>query len=579
MRKGRQQVGDISSQAEQHFDRHFSRRISNLVDVRRFVASWVVLMTLLIGFLVYQLIALPTQHEGFRPVSGGIYTEGIVGSFTNANPLYVATPVDSAVSRLLFGSLLKYDSAGRLTGDLAVRWSVDEEGKTYKVVLREGLQWHDGAPLTADDVAFTYKTIQNPDAKSPFFAAWQGVDVQVRDDRTILFTLPNVLASFPHALTNGIVPKHLLADTPAGQLRSIKFDTVNPVGSGPFRWEAIEVTGERPETRQTQIALIPFVNYHGGMPQLDRFRIHTFNDTETMVASFKDKEITAMSGLSAVPSELEGQENVVDYDIPYMGEVGVFFRTSAELLGDAKVRQALTHSIAHKDVVDILPYPAAAARSPLLKFHLGYNQDIQQLSFDMAKAVELLDGAGWTVGEDGLRQKDGKKLTLNLLTQASDEFEAVAASLREQWATVGVQVVVHTLPDEDLQRAVKQREYDMLLYGIAVGADPDVFAYWHSSQADAVSSNKLNFSDYKSDVSDKALEDGRTRTDPELRTQKYKPFLEAWRDDAPALMLYQPRYIYISNDRVGGFYVRLLNTSTDRYATVEQWTIRKLQAP
>ncbi len=121
-----------------------------------------------------------------------------------------------------------------------------------------------------------------------------------------------------------------------------------------------------------------------------------------------------------------------------------------------------------------------------------------------------------------------------------------------------------------------------MLYGISLGPDPDAYAYWGSTQADERAANRVNFSEYKSTVADRALESGRTRSDPALRTVKYKPFLEAWRNDAPALALYQPRYLYVTRDTVFGFNPSVINVATDRYSNVAHWMIhqekvRKLQ--
>jgi peptide/nickel transport system substrate-binding protein len=116
--------------------------------------------------------------------------------------------------------------------------------------------------------------------------------------------------------------------------------------------------------------------------------------------------------------------------------------------------------------------------------------------------------------------------------------------------------------------------YDALLHGITIGTDPDVFAYWHSSQFDVRSANRYNFSEYKSDAADNALQAGRSRVDPALRAIKYQPFLDAWQKDAPALGLYQPRYLYLTRGEVFGLKEHAVNTGVDRLANVDDWMIR-----
>ena len=113
------------------------------------------------------------------------------------------------------------------------------------------------------------------------------------------------------------------------------------------------------------------------------------------------------------------------------------------------------------------------------------------------------------------------------------------------------------------------------MYGISVGGDPDVYAYWHGSQGDIRSETRLNLSEYKSAVADKALEAGRTRTDATNRAIKYRAFLEAWQNDYPALALYQQQFLFITSINLSGFNNDFMHTSPDRYADVNQWTIRK----
>jgi len=129
----------------------------------------------------------------------------------------------------------------------------------------------------------------------------------------------------------------------------------------------------------------------------------------------------------------------------------------------------------------------------------------------------------------------------------------------------------------DLQSTLATHSYDALLYGISIGADPDVYAYWDSAQADMRAQNRLNFSEYSSSkISDVALEAGRTRLDPALRIVKYRPFLQAWQADAPALGLYQPSYLYITRGPVYGLEEHYINNATDRYSNVQNWMVRQV---
>ena len=136
IRHGRKQVENISVQAEEHIEKHFFKRLARLFDVRRFVVSWILLLAILCGIVGLQLNALTAFYQELQPVAGGSYSEGMVGDFTNANPIFATELVDSTVSRLVFAGILKYDNNNQLVGDLAESWKVSKDGKTYTIVLK-----------------------------------------------------------------------------------------------------------------------------------------------------------------------------------------------------------------------------------------------------------------------------------------------------------------------------------------------------------------------------------------------------------------------------------------------------------
>lgn len=571
-----QQIEDLGAEVESLAERHFFRRLDRLAPVGRFVISWLLFFVLLCGCLVGQIRALDGHFRSLQPVPGGIYTEGILGDFTNANPLYASTEVDESVSRLVFAGLLTYNSHNQLIGDLADDWSLDNSEKVYTVKLRPGLTWQDGKPLTSADVLFTYKMIQNPDAGSVLQPSWKGVTVAAPDPLTVTFTLPNSLAAFPNKLTNGIIPEHLLKDVAPAELRASLFNTAAPVGAGPFKWEKVEVSGATPELRQAQIALLPFEQYHAGAPKLSTFIVRAFHDPDTLAESFVKKELTAAS-FTELPAKSRTDANVQTNNFLLTAENMVFFREGLPLFADAAVRKALVQSANTAEIIGALNYPTHAVTEPILEGQLGFDKAYKQLPYDPAAATAALDSDGWKPGPDGIRLKNGdpkKPLEFTLDAQDSPETRMVTGKLREQWRAVGAAVHVALHDSEDLQPIIANHSYDALLYGTSIGADPDVFVYWDSSQVDP-RSNHLNFSEYKSKAADGALEGARTRIDPALRAVKYKPFLQAWQQDAPALGLYQPRYMYATHGTVFGLHPRAINNDTDRFNNVQNWEIRQ----
>lgn len=581
LRMRKLQVEELGQQAEQGLERNFFRRLERLTNVRRFVMAWLVLMVLLGGCVIAQISALGAYYKSPQAVPGGRYTEGVIGSFTNANPLYASGVVDLTVSRLLFAGLFTYDQKNNLKGDLAEGIVADDRGTTYTVKLKPNLQWHDGQPLTADDVVFTYQVIQNPDAQSPYRISWQGITVRALDKRTVAFTLPSQLSAFPYSLINGIVPRHILGGQSMAALRTLPFNTSRPVGAGPFKFSALEVTGGTAEEREEQVAMVPFDRYNGGKPKLDRFVVHSYRSEQRLLESFKKRQVDAMVGLVKAPGEYANDGSTSVYSFPLTAAVMTFFRTTAGPLSEVNVRQALVRATNSTAIIKGLEYPTKPVREPLLQGQVGYDPRYVQAGYDITVARGMLDAAGWLPGEGGIRQKAGQKLSIGLYAQDNSEYANVARQLQKQWREAGVDLQVILQDGVEFQATLSSaaRGYDALLYGITIGKDPDVYVYWDSRNADVRSETRLNFSEYKSAAADAALQAGRTRADASLRAIKYQPFLQAWQADAPAVGLYQPRFLYITHRKVHGLQEHPINSEVQRLSNVQDWMIRETAVP
>jgi peptide/nickel transport system substrate-binding protein len=581
LRMQRRQVEEFGAQAEQRLEDDFFKRLERLGAVRRFVTSWFLLVVLLLGAVVAQTRSLSGYYQVLAPTPGGTYVEGMLGAFTNANPVYATDLVDTSVSELVFAGLLTHDDQNQLVGDLAESWQVDEAGTTYTFRLKPNLTWHDGQKLTASDVVYTFQVIQNPDARSPLYSSWVGITVKALDAQTVVFTLPNALAAFPHSLTTGIVPQHVLGGTAMADMRSVSFNSTEPVGAGPFQWQALELTGGTADKRQEKIALKAFSGYHAGKPKLSNFVIRTFRSEDQLVQSFQDQELTGMAGLTQVPAELKGDGSLRTYNLPLTAAVNTFFRTQDSILADVRIRQALVRGVDQNSIIESLGYPTKPVREPLLHGQAGYNPAYHQAAYDPAAASKLLDDNGWPMGSNGLRSQNGKSLSFTLYYLNSPEYTSVAGQLARQWRAIGVEAQLMPQEEADFASVLSKAPsslggvYDALLYGISIGADPDVYVYWHSSQIDPNSPVRLNFSQYSSAAADAGLESGRTRLDPALRAAKYQPFLQAWQADAPALGLYQPRFLYLTRGPVHGLNETTVNSDIGRFRNVNNWMIRE----
>jgi peptide/nickel transport system substrate-binding protein len=499
----------------------------------------------------------------------------VVGHFNNANPIFAVNDVDTSISKLIFSSLITYDDNNQLVGNLAKSWSADERGISYTVKLKKNLFWQDGKNLTADDVVFTYQTIQNPDVKSPYFTSWSNIKITKVDSQTIKFVLPNAYSPFPHYLTGGIIPKHLLKDVPPAELRSHSFNNKEPVGSGPFKLTKVDVNNDEKADLSSTIQMVSNSKYHLGQVKLDGINIKTYRNNGALIEANSKHQVMTAAGLPLSDKQIiSGHDS---YSFNLMSANMIFLKTNSPVLASTNVRKALQVGTNSAKLISKIDYPVIPVKGPILNSQIGYNPDLMQPAFNKAQAVKLLEEAGWTLsGNAKYRSNNNKPLILKMTYQDSPDFSKIADELQKQWKELGVNLSIEITPDDQVNRRIlDSHDYDVLLYGINIGADPDVYAYWHSSQIDKKLAIHLNLSEYKSAVADSGLEAGRSRQDPTIRATKYKPFIEAWKKDAPAIGLYQPRYLYVYSHQVlYGINAKYINTPSDRFNNVQDWMIK-----
>lgn len=577
-RSRKRQVDDLTDTASKHIDRHIFRRLTNFADVGRFIIAWLLLVIVLIAGVVYQSRGLSQYYLSTQPTEGGVLSEGIIGAYTNPNPLFASSTVDLSVSRLVFNSILTHNHAGDLVNDLAESIERSEDGLVYDIVLRRGVLWQDGKELTSADILYTYKAIQNPDTRSPYNVSWQGVAIEAPDAYTVKFTLQNALNSFPLSLTNGIVPAHLLQDMPYEELRGASYNAA-PIGTGPFRLsDVVRIDDFETIKKRQRIELVRNNTYFKTPSKLDAFVIYALNDEQDLRDYLDTRRIDTAVFNSSPTFQGDKSERYTLSSIPLLAGAYLFFNTSQPPFDSVEMRQAILVGTNTSAVLSSLNYPVQEVNSPLLRSHVGYDLSIVQQPYNLEQSRQILDSLGWVMPEgSAIRSKDGVQLELTITTLQGSDFAKIASTIQHQWATdLGIKVNVITKAPSDLQPLVLQHSYQILLYGISLGEDPDVYAYWHSSQAVI---DRFNLSMYKSETADRSLEAGRTRPDITLRAKKYKPFLEAWQKDAPAIGLYQPPLFYVSARKVYNFSPQRLNSAADRFYNVENWEILTKELP
>lgn len=520
------------------------------------------------------------KNTVIAPAVGGTIVEGVVGTPRSLNPILApSNDVDADLTRLTFSRLFTTDEAGKIVPELVASFSISDDRRAYTLALRDDVRWHDGKPLTAADVAFTLGLIQDPAWKSPLYGSFKDVSVEQPDDRTVVLTLKEPYAPFLSRLTFGILPRHAWKDV-SPQDAPLSELNLKPVGSGPFRFGSLK-RDKRGFVQSYTLERNP--DYFKGPPYIEELTFQFYPDYPAALDALRKRQI---GSLSFVPrdarSEVRGFSNVLPVSLELPQYTAVFFNQKKnELLKDRAVRKALIMAIDKPRILfDVLGGDAHPIEGPPLPGYAPASNTV--IAFKLDEAAALLEEAGWkTDPEDGIRKKapaaepkaktpaEPVPLRVTLTTVDQPESLAVAKIIKSGWAAIGVDAAIQAIPSSDIHRlAVKPREYEALLYGQLLGADPDPYPFWHSTQVQDPGLNLALFSDREADD---AIEAAQRAPDVAARVGQYRKFQQVLADQLPAAFLYSPSYTYALPAEVKGFSGTRVAGPSDRFASVPSW--------
>lgn len=529
-----------------------------------------------VALFVGALLSIPvTSYLHYTvavPSEGGSLTEGILGVPRLINPLLSQTSdADRDLAALIFSGLYRYNGQGVLIPDLAESLpEITSDGLTYSVTLREDARWHDGAPVTADDVVFTVLTAQNSDYGVPITVRgnWEGVTVEKVSDRVVSFKLKNKYAQFPNVLTLGVLPKHLWEDVRPSNF-SLSELNLKPVGSGPYRFSSLV---KDDLGRLIAYKLVAWDLYHGGRAHITQFEFRFYASEDELIDAFNNNDVDTIGTISGMNvSQLKFRSRITLEQLKMPRYFALFFNQSqSKALANKNVRLALNYATDRVEIInDAMAGNAFLIDSPLMGGILDINPNVRSYDYDPDKAASVLQAGGWTAGEDGILAK-GKdnRLEVVITTSQWSELGAVARAVQEQWSKLGVSVTIEALPIPELQQAIKDRDYQILLFGEIMTVDPDPFTTWHSSQRQEPG---LNLALYKNDTVDRLIEEARSILNPLERRQKYDELQKIILEDIPAVFLYSPHYLYGLSRDVQGFTTTIIPTPEGRFTDIMSW--------
>lgn len=522
--------------------------------------------------LLFWFVALYLSSTKPVPNYGGEYTEGMAAQPRYLNPLLSQTSeADADLVELLYCGLFGYDADGKLVNRLAESSAVSEDGKTYTIALKQGVQWHDGQEVTADDVLFTIRAIQDPAYKSPLRSNWLSVDVVAVDRYTLSFTLKKVYFGFLENLTVGILPKHIWEGIVPENFLLADYNLA-PIGCGPFRFSSAEKDSSG---NMRAIELHSFKEYYTGEPYISKVTFRFYPDEVSLLDAYKRKEILGIDTVTPeMLSQLVERKSTHLYEIAIPRIFAVFFNvTKNAALAQDEVRQALSLATDRELIIrEVLKEKGQPAYTSFLPFMTGYVSNASFPTYDKDKAETLLDAAGWKRGDDGVRIKGGARLAFTLTTPDWPELVQTADLIKTEWQSVGVEINVNVLGAADLQQdIIRPREYEALLFGEAAMLDSDPYSFWHSSNKHDPG---LNLALFDNKNADDVLSSLREEMDPVKRDDEYRTFQGILLQENPAVFLYSPTYLYVVSNVVKGVDIRSADTPASRLSNMKDWYIK-----
>ena len=510
-----------------------------------------------------------------QPEQGGIYTEALIGSLGRLNPLLdYNNPPDRDVDRLLFSGLVRFDESGLPQADLAEAWGVAQDGTVYNFSIRPDAVWHDGKPVTSDDVIFTIDRMKGDGSLYPQDVKdlWSKIQVTKLNDKNLKFTLPEPFVPFMDYLTFGVLPKHLLESVPPEQMASAEFN-IKPVGSGPYQFDQLLVENGK----ITGVVLGVNPKYYGKPPYIEQVVFRYYPNSAAALDAYRQGDVLAVSQITpdVLSAALEEPKlSIYTSRLPKMGMVMLNLKNDeVAFLQNAKVRRALMLAINRPYLINkYLQGQAIISNGPILPNSWAYQDGTEQYPYDPEEAVNLLKAEGYVLPADGgqVREKDGVPLSLKLIHPNDIVHAEIAQAIKDEWAQIGVQVELQAMPYDQLVRdSLASRAYQAALVDLDLSRtpDPDPYPFWHQAEA----ANGQNYSQWDNRAASEYLEQARVTADYGLRERLYRNFQVVFGKELPSLPLYVPVYSYGVDSQVQGVQVGALYDSSDRLATFPTW--------
>ena len=541
---------------------------------------WQLLIVFITGLLVGVVLFFQQRTPQVEvdvtpnPISGGSYTEALIGSFMRLNPvLDHFNQLDRDINRLLFSSLIRFDSSGLPVGDLAQSWSVSADGAVYSINMRTDAVWHDGTPVTTQDAIYTISLLQSQSTLIPanLQEFWSKVSVNAISDSALEFSLPAAFAPFMDYLSFQILPAHLLGNLGVDQLVDHPFNLA-PIGSGPYRFDSLETENGA----ITGVNLVSYEYYFKGKPFVDEIHFRYYPDEKSALDAYLEGGVDGLSKIRNDDLETVLNQTGLNLYSSRQPKLSIVFlnlrNANAPILQNPEFRKALMSGINRQMMIDdVLKGQGVLAQGPIMPGNWAYYPEQTAYRFDPDGARQILAGMGLTLAENGRFISDGSLVELNLLVPDDAEHQALAEILRQNWEKIGIGVTISALPFDQVIASLESRNYQIALVDIDLSdtPDPDPYQFWAESQVE----NGQNYSQWSNTTASSYLEQARQTSNLEMRTRLYRNFQVLFEEELPSLPLFYPVYNYAVKDSIKDLSFGPIYNPADRFNDVYKWYI------
>jgi ABC-type transport system substrate-binding protein len=602
------------------------------------------------------------------PKEGGSVKEGFVGQPQYINPLLsFPSEIDKSLTELLFSGLMTYDQNGEIIPDLIKNYEFKDNGNSFEFTIKEGVRWHDGKPLTMEDIAFTINLTQDSRYLSPLRPNWQDVTIETISQNSGKLILKQPYSGLLENLaTLKIIPKHIWENIQPENFTLVpELNIFNPVGSGPFKVKQVK---QRKDKFIESITLTKNSYYNGKKSYLDEVVFVFFSKKEDLANALKRGQIQSAMIESYQDYNVKTFNDFELLELEAPNYLAVFFNLQNKIFSEEEIRQAFTMATNRDEIIqNALNGKAKAIDSPIIPSYFGFNSPETVYDFDLEKAKELLshqdfsdkngeavktieklpsfqfskdlvfgskgteveklqeclarDSEVYPEGEitgefasktkeavikfqekysseilapSNLTKGNGKvlagtraklnelcypspieeiSLSFTLSTVDSPDLIKIAEELKSQWEKIGAKIEIKVMDEEAINKVIRERNFEALLFGETLSSIPDPLPFWHSLQT---VNPGLNLTGYENKKADELLVQARKYYNPKdpSRQKDLESFQEIIVKEAPAVFLCSQNYFYLASKSIQGIQIKKIIESSKIFSDLPNWYVK-----